>query len=42
MKQAILHGPRDLRLEELSLDTENLGDHDLLGQDPNHGLEDRY
>ena len=29
MKQAILHGPRDLRLEELSLDTENLGDHDI-------------
>ena len=29
MKQAILHGPRDLRLEELSLDTDNLGDHDI-------------
>ena len=29
MKQAILHGPRDLRLEDLSLDTDNLGDRDI-------------
>ena len=28
-RAAILHSPRDLRLEELSLDTENLDEHDI-------------
>ncbi|MBM3801198.1 MAG: zinc-binding alcohol dehydrogenase [Acidimicrobiia bacterium] len=32
MKQAILHGPRDLRLEPLSLDTENLKSHEIWVQ----------
>lgn len=32
MKQAILHGPRDLRLEPFSLDTENLGSHEIWVQ----------
>ena len=32
MKQAILHGPRDLRLEPFSLDTENLGRREIWVQ----------
>ena len=29
MKVAVLHGPRDLRIEDQALDTANLGPHDL-------------
>jgi hypothetical protein len=29
MKIAVLHGPRDLRIEQRALDTANLGPHDV-------------
>ena len=32
MKIAMLHGPRDLRIDEVELDTENLGEHDVWVQ----------
>ena len=32
MKKAILHGPRDLRIEDVPLDTSNLGPHDIWAQ----------